>query len=311
LILATNQTLGFEVGGLYSRRLEVHARFGGQQQGGISTPRDHPYIFAFTGEVGRAHGYHDYWDEDGLFHYFGEGQSGDMTYTGGNRAILRHAVDGKRLFVFQMLGRGKPYRFLGEFNLVRAEEVFGSSNTSGETRKSIVFVLEPILAEVAIPNWVSDAFPNVVGPTSKSAIVQVRTQQSLFRKRVADFEKGCRLTNICDLRFLRASHVKPWSKCDSDAERIDGNNGLLLCPQGDLLFDRGWITFDEKGGLVRAAELPADVVSKIGLNLRPGRRCGEFRPEQQNYMDFHRSEIFGKKFTQLKDPLGEILAAID
>ena len=308
--LALNTTLGFEIGGLYSRRDDIHARFNGQRQGGISTPAEFPYIFAFTGEVGHDHGYHDFWDTEGLFHYYGEGQAGDMAYTGGNRAILRHDKDGKRLFVFQMLGHGRPYRFLGEFTLARTYEQAGVTSRTGTPRTAIVFVLKPILG----PDSGQDAGSHITdsglvypsGAASKQQYVEVRTKQWLFRRRVADMEKGCRLTGLSDLRFLRASHIKPWSKCGSDAERLDGNNGLLLSPDADLLFDRGWITFESTGRLVLSDELPSDVIDKIGINLKPGRRCGSFRGSQLDYLDFHQKFIFGKKYSAMKDPLGDL-----
>jgi hypothetical protein len=100
-------TAGFEVGRIYNRRRDIHARFGGQQQGGISTPARFPVIFAFTGDTGMRHGYADGWTEDGVFRYFGEGQEGDMRLAAGNRAIAEHAAAGKDLLVFQTLGRGK------------------------------------------------------------------------------------------------------------------------------------------------------------------------------------------------------------
>ena len=139
----------FKVGALYHRRDEIHARFGGQRQGGISTPKDSPVVILFTGEAGATHGYHDFWDDDGLLHYFGEGQAGDMTYSGGNRAILNHDVDGKALLLFQMMGKGQPYRFLGEFQLAAAPyEMHGVPDTRGNPRKALVFPLRPVLHEV-------------------------------------------------------------------------------------------------------------------------------------------------------------------
>jgi len=50
---------GFEVGRVYSRRGDVHARFGGQQQGGIITPSQHSLVIIITGEEGLEHGYAD------------------------------------------------------------------------------------------------------------------------------------------------------------------------------------------------------------------------------------------------------------
>src|SRR5690606_17423574 len=77
----------------------------------------------------------------------------------------------------------------------------------------------------------------------------IRAKQSLFKRRLLNVEKQCRLTGVADLRFLRASHIKPWAKCTSGDERVDGANGLLLTPHADLLFDRGWITFEDNGAL--------------------------------------------------------------
>jgi hypothetical protein len=49
----------FQTGVTYNRRADIHARFHGQMQGGISTPAKHSVIFAFTGTSGRRHGYSD------------------------------------------------------------------------------------------------------------------------------------------------------------------------------------------------------------------------------------------------------------
>jgi len=67
----------FEGGQIYRRR-DLHAQFGGQNQGGISTPSSHPMILIFTGDTGAQYGYHDGWDEDGSFRYTGEGQVDDF-----------------------------------------------------------------------------------------------------------------------------------------------------------------------------------------------------------------------------------------
>lgn len=68
----------FEKGRLY-RRDEIHNEWGGatqlQAQGGILTPREVPLIIVVTGEEGTQYGYDDFWDADGVFHYFGAGRS--------------------------------------------------------------------------------------------------------------------------------------------------------------------------------------------------------------------------------------------
>ena len=69
----------FEVGHIYDRRRDIHAKYGGQQQGGISTPAGSQHIFLFTGEAGEQYGYEDGWDENGVFCYTGEGQVVDSS----------------------------------------------------------------------------------------------------------------------------------------------------------------------------------------------------------------------------------------
>jgi 5-methylcytosine-specific restriction enzyme A len=100
---------GYEVGRTYNRRRDIHGRFGGQRQGGICTPKDSPVVIAFTGASGRQHGYADGWAAE--YRYFGEGQSGDMSWKGGNLAIRDHAASGEDLLLFQTLGDGNV-RFL-------------------------------------------------------------------------------------------------------------------------------------------------------------------------------------------------------
>jgi len=99
---------------IYNRRRDIHAVYGGQQQGGICTPSQHPLIVLFTGSSGEQHGYTDGWSPEGIFRYFGEGQVGDMVFERGNRAIRDHLVDGKDLLMFQTRGR-EGVRFLGQF----------------------------------------------------------------------------------------------------------------------------------------------------------------------------------------------------
>jgi 5-methylcytosine-specific restriction protein A len=77
-------SFGFEEGKVYNRRLDIHARFAGQQQGGIITPAQHSLVVSITGEEGLTHGYTDRMRPDGVFEYFGEGQVGDMVMQRGS-----------------------------------------------------------------------------------------------------------------------------------------------------------------------------------------------------------------------------------
>jgi hypothetical protein len=303
--------LPFVVGALYNRRAEIHEPFGGQRQGGISTPPGSPYVFIFTGEAGKAHGYSDFWETDDVFHYYGEGQEGDMRYVAGNLAVLRHDVKGKRLLLFQAMGKSRPVRFLGEMRLIDSYEQEGVPATRGPARKAIVFRLTPIEHEAPVKLSLLDSeSATAMADTVALKTVEVRKKQTLFRRRLVTVEKECRLTGIRDLRFVRASHIKPWAACSSGNERTDGHNGLLLTPTADHLFDRGWITFEPDGRLRTSGELPYEVSERIGLDLRSGRSCGAFQPKQQTYLDFHRNAVFETRFTESTDAREELLKAL-
>jgi 5-methylcytosine-specific restriction enzyme A len=74
----------FEIGRFYNRRSEIHEPYGGQWQGGISTPRDRPFIFLFTGESGEQYDYRDGWDGKGVFL-----TSGNMGFA---RSVCSHVL---------------------------------------------------------------------------------------------------------------------------------------------------------------------------------------------------------------------------
>lgn len=295
-LLPVSSTAGFIVGALYNRKRDIHSRFSGQPQSGIVTPVSAPLIIVFTSAAGQKHGYYDYWDENGIFHYFGAGQKGDMEFVRGNRALRDHKNDGKQLLVFQELGDG-IHRFQGEFVCLGYDIVPNHPDQNGDLRNAIVFRLHPVhdnVGEELVPTTLPFVDLENVGATTQQVLTTIRTKQDLFRRRLTTIEKGCRLTNIYDLRFLRARHIKPWAASD-DSERVDRNNGLLLTPSADLLFDHGWISFQQNGRLMVANSLPAPVTEKIGLNLTAGRNCGKFTEEQRGFLEYHRDCVFEQR----------------
>ena len=50
------------------------------------------------------------------------------------------------------------------------------------------------------------------------------------------YHSKCCLCGVDDDALLVASHIKPWAKSD-EHEKLDLDNGLLLCPNHDKLFD--------------------------------------------------------------------------
>lgn len=84
--------------------------------------------------------------------------------------------------------------------------------------------------------------------TEVERLVVQRIGQDIFRDRLMDYWRArCPLTGISDSALLRASHIIPWADCESDAERLDVHNGLLLSALWDAAFDRALVTFDDAG----------------------------------------------------------------
>ena len=137
---------GFEIGRVYNRRADIHARFGGQQQGGIITPAKHSLVIIITGEEGLEHGYADRYRDDGILEYFGEGQVGDMHLRADNRAIAEHSGQGKGLLLFRKTSDG--LRFEGEM-VCEGHHREAAPDRTGATRKAIVFELRSLDAVMA------------------------------------------------------------------------------------------------------------------------------------------------------------------
>lgn len=132
---------GLERGRIYNRRADIHARFNGQQRGGIVTPSGANVIFIFTGETGESHGYSDRWRPDGVFEYFGEGQVGDMQMQKGNRAVAEHAKNGKSTLLFKIGLQGVKF---ADDVVCEGYEVRKALGRLGNIRDAFVFHLRPM-----------------------------------------------------------------------------------------------------------------------------------------------------------------------
>lgn len=74
----------------------------------------------------------------------------------------------------------------------------------------------------------------------------------------------CALCGVSFGAVLVASHIKPWSEIDP-SEKVDSENGLLLCLHHDKLFDAGYISFDDEGKILISSQL--DMANRIKLNV--------------------------------------------
>ena len=127
--------------------------------------------------------------------------------------------------------------------------------------------------------------------TEAERLVVQRVGQDVFRAGLLEYWEGrCAVTGLAVPELLRASHVKPWAHCETDAERLDVFNGLLLAPQLDAAFDQGFITVADDGAVVLSAALPAEARRLLGLDVPL--RIQRLTDAHLGYLSWHRHRIF-------------------
>jgi hypothetical protein len=129
-----------------------------------------------------------------------------------------------------------------------------------------------------------------VRETDRVAIVRARLGQGLFKDRVSRIESRCRITGVENPVHLIASHCKPW-RDSTNEERLDGENGLLLTPSIDHLFDRGFIGFENDGALIISPVAHRPSLQRMGIDTTRVVNVGGFTDGQKAFLDFHRNSV--------------------
>jgi predicted restriction endonuclease len=163
----------------------------------------------------------------------------------------------------------------------KAEEVSAKAETQDDTADVELWehhIEAKIESDVEIPE------------TDREALIIARRGQGLFKQRVLLIEHGCRLTGVTDLIHLRASHCKPWRDSSND-ERLDGENGLLLTPTIDHLFDRGFISFENSGELLISPVAHRPSMRRMGVPIDRIVNVGTFTEGQKHFLNYHRDSV--------------------
>lgn len=148
----------------------------------------------------------------------------------------------------------------------------------------------------AIGDW-EDALSQIIesdatlDETEKAALINARRGQGRFRANVQRIEEACRITRVDRTEHLRASHCKPW-RDSSNEERLDGENGVLLTPSIDHLFDRGFISFANNGRLLISPVAHRRSLERMGVPFDAAFNVGQFTDGQKRHLSFHRERVF-------------------
>jgi hypothetical protein len=126
--------------------------------------------------------------------------------------------------------------------------------------------------------------------TDRESLIVARRGQGLFKQRVMQIETRCRVTGVWNATHLRASHSKPWHDSGNE-ERLDGENGLLLTPTIDHLYDRGFISFEDPGNLIVSPVAHIPSLNRMGVATDRVVNVGTFTSGQRHFLEYHRDSV--------------------
>lgn len=127
--------------------------------------------------------------------------------------------------------------------------------------------------------------------TEAERLVVQRVGQDVFRAGLLDYWEGrCAVTGLAVPELLRASHIKPWADCETDRERLDVFNGLLLAAHLDATFDAGLVTVADDGLLLVSPRLPPEARALLGLSTPA--RARVLTDAHRAYLRWHRERRF-------------------
>jgi hypothetical protein len=128
---------------------------------------------------------------------------------------------------------------------------------------------------------------NLVGET-REAVINVRVNQGEFRNRLLHRYSRCCLCGVDNPELLVASHIKPWAESEPE-EKLDVDNGFLMCPNHDRLFDKGWISFDDEGSIEISDQLTKE--NQIFTNVSADMKI-DLTDGNKKYLKYHRDNVF-------------------
>lgn len=127
---------------------------------------------------------------------------------------------------------------------------------------------------------------------------RVSRERHFFKRAVlAAYNDRCFISGCALPQMLIASHIKPYSKCRSEADRVSPDNGICLNTFYDRAFDQGLMTITPSMKVYISPLIlnaPQDdftarwLVSLNGTILPPPPRF----PPRKELLEYHNDEIF-------------------
>ena len=155
--------------------------------------------------------------------------------------------------------------------------------------RNFLAVHDALLLDTAYEKFIENS--TTIPDTERKAVISARVGQGLFREQlIKKYDGRCIVTGVDDKRILLASHIRPWS-VSTNEQRLSSENGLLLSPLYDKLFDVGLITFSEEGNILCSKELENKNIDllKIDINKKYDLKISSLLLENLRY---HQNAVF-------------------
>jgi 5-methylcytosine-specific restriction protein A len=221
-----------------------------------------------------------------------------MQFIKGNLALREHMKSGKRIFLFTASVRSFV-KYEGELELLEFD-YFEGPDREGKERMAIKFFFKRFGSVI---DYEADAIVSgfFVEPeseytkspsiTEREGLVTSRVGQGAYRKSILfRWNFKCAVTNYSRNEILIASHIVPW-KDSTNQERLDVNNGILLSPTYDALFDRRLVSFENNGKIILSEALAKSNYTLLGVNGKETIR--NLSTENHSYLERHRLLMSG------------------
>lgn len=129
------------------------------------------------------------------------------------------------------------------------------------------------------------------------ALAKVRTVQDEFKKSLLKVTPHkCPVCGFNFEKMLTASHIIPYAKCEDTEDAMNPNNGLLMCPMCDKLFESQnglYMTIDSSDGHIRYVD---EIKNYKWLKYIQGIKIEEeyLTAERKEYLKWHNAEFVKK-----------------
>lgn len=255
----------------------------------------------------KQHHYNDYFDGD----YFEWDSQNQQNFDSPRiQAMFKSEVDVHLMarVVGKKKGKTQPFIYCGELEYYSYEK--SSKNPVHITFKCIDFKYEHSNEELnELYNWKpGDAgrlttFKNDYKKTitekrrrtykepettERKGLVTSRVGQGYYREQVLEkWNYKCAVTECNIPKILIASHIVPWRDA-TKIERLDPENGILLSPNYDALFDKNLISFSDDGSIIISKNINLEDLGNLGINRDAKIEVNE---EMKPFLQRHRNKL--------------------